>query len=223
MTTSLTAAQTATLVALWAAYAGLHSLLASLSAKRWVALHWPAAMPAYRLAFNLLALLLLAPPLWLTFAWGGAPLWQWQGGWAWVANGLALAALAAFVGSLRYYDMSEFSGGAQWRTRAPSVDAHSSFRISPLHRYVRHPWYALGLVILWTRDMDEARLVSTVCVSLYLWLGSMLEERKLLQFHGEAYARYRQRVAALVPLPGRILSAAEADELAGPDRNRVSS
>ena len=63
------------------------------------------------------------------------------------------------------------------------------------------------------RDMDEARLVSALCISLYLWFGSLLEERKLLACHGEAYARYRQRVPGLIPLPGRALSAEEARTL----------
>ncbi len=221
MTTGLSFAQATTLVALWTAYAALHSLLASLTVKRWIAQRWPGAMPAYRLAFNALAVVLLVPPLWLTFAWGGEPLWQWQGAWAWLANGLAAAALAAFVWSLRFYDLAAFAGTAQWRGGSRSVDGDAALRISPLHRYVRHPWYALALVILWTRDMDAARLVGTVCVSLYLWLGSLLEERKLLLQHGDAYARYRRRVAGLVPLPGRILSRAEADQLANPERTRT--
>ena len=75
------------------------------------------------------------------------------------------------------------------------------------------PWYSLGLLILWTRDMDEARLTSALCITLYLWLGSLLEEAKLLAFHGEAYARYRARVPGLIPWPGRSLDADEARAL----------
>jgi len=86
-------------------------------------------------------------------------------------------------------------------------------RLSPLHRYVRHPWYSRGLVSLWTRNMDEARLGSRLCITLYLWLGSLREERKLLAFHGEAYAAYRRRVAGLLPWPGRILGREEARDL----------
>ena len=179
---TLSANQIVILLLSWLGYAVLHSLLAALGFKRWLLTRWPDLGPAYRLAFNVLAVVLLIPPLWLTMAWSGALLWAWSGAWAWLANALALAAVAGFV-------------------------------LSPLHRYVRHPWYSLGLLILWTRDMDEARLISTLCITLYLWLGSLLEERKLLAFHGEAYARYRARVAGLIPLPGHILSAQEAQAL----------
>jgi len=218
----LSALQIAVLVSGWALYALIHSLLASIAVKRRIAKRWPAALRAYRIVFNVLSLLLLLPLLAALVVWRGPLLWTWSGPWAWLANGFALAALAGFVWSLRYYDTGVFSGLAQWRERRTGIDDGERFNLSPLHRYVRHPWYALALVILWTRDMDEVRLVSAICISLYLWLGSLLEERKLLVLHGDVYARYRRRVNGLIPWPGRALDAAEARQLvatAGPDRH----
>ncbi|NMG73182.1 hypothetical protein GPA25_00240 [Aromatoleum diolicum] len=210
----LSATQITLLLFAWGVYAGIHSLLASVAIKHRVAQRWPGAMRSYRLAFNALAALLLLPPLWLTFAFSGPLLWRWSGAWAWLANALAFAAIAAFGWTSRHYDMQSFTGLTQWRAREAVADEDAQLRISPLHRYVRHPWYFLGLVILWTRDMDAARLISALCITAYLWLGSLLEERKLLQIHGAAYARYRERVSGLVPFPGRTLSKAEAQALA---------
>lgn len=209
----LSVLQLAVIVSGWALYALIHSLLASMAVKRRIAARWPGALRGYRLAFNALSLLLLLPLLAALIAWRGPLLWAWSGPWAWVADGLALVALAGFVWSLRYYDAGVFSGLAQWREGRAGVDDGERFTLSPLHRYVRHPWYALALVILWTRDMDEVRLVSAICISLYLWLGSLLEERKLLAVHGDVYARYRRRVNGLIPWPGRVLDAAEARAL----------
>ena len=171
-------------------------------------------MRAYRLAFNVIAALLLVPPVWLTFALHGPLLWEWSGARAWVANAVALGALAGFAWTTRHYDMSSFSGLAQWRagSRSPAGE-EGRLQLSPLHRIVRHPWYFLGLLILWTRDMDVARLTSSLCVTAYLWVGSLLEERKLLALHGAPYARYRAAVAGLVPLPGRLLTRAQAEAL----------
>lgn len=202
--------QVAAVVLGWTLYALIHSLLASITAKRWVASRWPAALRGYRLVFNVLSLLLLLPLLVALVAWRGPLLWAWSGAWGWVADALALAALAGFLWSLRYYDTGVFSGLAQWRGRRTGIDDGERFTLSPLHRYVRHPWYSLALVIVWTRDMDEVRLLSAICISLYLWLGSLLEERKLLLLHGDVYARYRRRVNGLIPWPGRVLDAAEA-------------
>ena len=83
-------------------------------------------------------------------------------------------------------------------------------RLSPLHRYVRHPWYSAALVWVWTRDMDPARLLSALLISAYLVFGSRLEEAKLIIEFGEAYRRYRARVPGLVPLPWKTISAREA-------------
>ena len=70
-----------------------------------MAARWPRLLPAYRLLFNLQAVVLVLPPLWLTWSYDGAWLWRWEGVWAWLANGLALLAVAGFVWSLRWYDI----------------------------------------------------------------------------------------------------------------------
>jgi len=211
------------LVGLWLGYFILHSLLASLGAKKWVARRWPRGMTLYRLGFNLLAILLLLPPLWLTFALDGPDLWRWQGPWAWLAHLLALGALAGFFWSLRYYDGSEFLGLRQWRRGQRQVEDQESFYISPLHRFVRHPWYSLGLLLIWSRDMNGPMLVSAVTISLYFMVGSLLEERKLLVYHGEVYRRYRAQVPGLIPLPWRYLDREAAQELVAAARTKPHS
>ncbi len=189
----------------WVFYGSVHSFLASLKVKRWVARHFPRWMPAYRLFFNLIAFALLPLPLGLTYAQRGPWLWQWTGPLWWLANGLALLAIWGFVLTLRDYDSAEFLGFRQLQTGRRAVEDQESFRLSPLHRFVRHPWYSLGLVLIWTRDMDVPLFVSALWVSLYLFLGSRLEEQKLLFYHGERYRRYRALVPGLLPRPGRYL------------------
>ena len=203
------------LTVVWLAYFALHSTLASLPAKRWVAAAFPRLMPFYRLAFNALAILLLTPLLWLTYRDPGVLLWRWSGPLGWLANGLALAALGGFWDTTRSYDMQEFLGLRQWRGHVARVEDQEHFHLSPYHRFVRHPWYFFGLVLLWTRDMHALPLVSTAMISLYFLIGSKLEEKKLLAYHGETYRRYMARVPGIFPLPWKILSAREKEELTG--------
>lgn len=192
----------------WLAYGALHSWLASQAVKDWVQGRWPGLAPAYRLAYNALALLLLIPPLAFTLRAQGVVVWDVPG---WVSWPAAVAALAGFVWSLRWYDMGEFLGLAPWRRR--DGQEREGFVLSPLHRHVRHPWYSLGLLLLWTRDLDAAWLTTAVVVTLYLVIGSRLEERKLVARYGEVYRRYQARVPALIPWPGQSLSPAEAEAL----------
>lgn len=201
------------LAMLWLGYFAIHSALASLRVKGWVASRFPEWMPFYRMGFNVLAVLFLLPILGVMARDPGVLWWSWQGAAAWLQGVLTLAAIGGFVISLRWYDGQEFLGVRQWRSHSRSIADQEAFRLSPLHRYVRHPWYFLSLVLIWTRDMSSAMLLSAVLLTLYLWLGSRLEEKKLIEYHGDVYRRYMKRVPGLVPLPGKSLSAAEAATL----------
>lgn len=197
----------------WLGYFALHSALASLAAKRRVAARWPAFMPAYRLAFNLAALVLLLPILALTYSLPGPWLWRWDGAAAWLANGISLLAVIGVVLSSKGYDMAEFLGIRQWRGRVRKVEDQESFHLSAFHRFVRHPWYFCALLLIWSRDMNAATLLSSAMLTLYFVVGSRLEERKLLVYHGDIYRRYMERVPGLVPLPWKYLRRGEAEKL----------
>lgn len=195
---------------LWLAYGALHSALASLRAKRWIELHCGAWLPRYRLAYNVLAVILLLPLLAFTARQPGAPLWIWP---AWVSWGATIIAATGFIWSLRWYDGATFFGLRQLRAAIGPDDNSEAFHISPLHRHVRHPWYALMLLYLWTRDLNPPWLVAVSTITLYLIVGSRLEERKLIARYGDAYQYYCERVPGLFPRPGRVLTEAEAQAL----------
>ena len=162
-----------------------------------------------RLLYNAIALATLAGPLALLSAAAGPALWTMPGLLAWVADAAAIAALAGFLWTLRWYDGRAFLG-----LRTPS--GATGLVISPLHRWVRHPWYSLALVLVWTREMDAAWLVSALVLTLYLVVGSRHEESGLLREHGEAYREYASRVPALLPWRGCALDAEAAARLAQP-------
>jgi protein-S-isoprenylcysteine O-methyltransferase Ste14 len=197
----------------WGLYAILHSLLAATPVKQAVQRRLPRHYRAYRLTYNLLAGILLIPSLWLLATFPGGMLWRWPAPLDWLADSLALLALAGFAWSLRYYDTGEFLGTRQLRDTGNAGQDEAPLTLSPLHRWVRHPWYFLGLVIIWTREMNAALLVSAVILTLYLIAGSRLEDRKLITVYGDAYRHYRGKIPGLFPLPWRRLSKREADDI----------
>ncbi len=207
------------LAASWLIYAAIHSVMASDRVKQAVATRCGACMRGYRLFYNVLAVGLLPVPLWLTYGLPGEPLWHWQGVLAWLANAAALAAILGFLYSLKFYDGLSFLGVRQLAGRAPPGAADEPLCISPLHRWVRHPWYSLALVVLWTRDMNAPLLVTAVMISGYFVLGSRLEERKLVATYGQAYRRYMQAVPGLLPRPWRHLDAIEAARIKAASRS----
>ena len=196
----------------WITYGAIHSLLAANAMRQRLTKRWPNLAPAYRLLYNGLSILLLAPPLALLYGYPGTAVIAWPESIRWLLDGLALLALAGFFWSLKFYDSEEFLGIQQWRSKT-TKPVTPEFVISPLHRYVRHPWYSFGLVLIWTRDMDSMMFTTALILTAYFAIGSRLEERKLEQLHGDPYRRYRQKVPGLIPRPWRYLGKEEARQL----------
>jgi protein-S-isoprenylcysteine O-methyltransferase Ste14 len=50
-------------------------------------------------------------------------------------------------------------------------------------------------------------------MTLYFFIGSQFEERKLIRYHGEQYRRYRELVPGLIPLPWKYLRKEQMQKL----------
>ena len=198
------------ILSLWLGYFALHSLLASLRLKSWVARHFSRLMPGYRLMFNGVSVLLLLPILWLSARWQGEPLWHFSTSLWWLMTILSVLTVIAFFISLRYYDMDEFIGLKQWREGIDAVEDQEHFVIGDFHRFVRHPWYTMGIILVWSRELDPIMLTNAIMITLYFVIGSRFEERKLHRYHGEVYQRYAELVPALIPRPWRFLTRQQA-------------
>ncbi|HET6720810.1 MAG TPA: hypothetical protein VFH22_14245, partial [Rhodocyclaceae bacterium] len=159
----------------WLLYALVHSLTASRRCKAFCRRRWPKFFAIYRLLYNGLAVLLLIPLALLSTQSPGPQLWAWTGAAAWLLNGISVLVVVAFLRGGSGYDLMAFLG---WRPQ-PAVGA-PRLVISQWHRFVRHPWYSLALVLIWTRDMNAASFVSASAITLYFVIGSRLEENKLV-------------------------------------------
>ncbi len=197
----------------WLAYFFVHTLLASLTIKKWFSKQFPEYFHWYRLGYNLIAIVLLIVPLVLTFIWRSELIIDWQGPFQWVSWGLTLIALLGFAATASIYDGGHFLGIAQVKQKEKALLDQEQFTISWFHHYVRHPWYFLGLLFIWSRDMDIYQLTSTGLVSLYLVIGSYLEEKKLICIYGQRYREYCRKVPGLIPVPWKFLTKQQAQSL----------
>jgi protein-S-isoprenylcysteine O-methyltransferase Ste14 len=60
--------------------------------------------------------------------------------------------------------------------------------------------YTLTLVLLWSYpDLTLDRLLLNLLWTSWIWVGSVLEERDLVEDFGDAYRGYRRRVPMLLP------------------------
>jgi len=191
----------------------LHSLLASVLVKQKLEQRSPFIVKYYRLLYNLLAVVLFLPFIIIMRFYSGPVLWSWAAPYSLLADGVAVCAILAFIWTLRGYDMLEFMGIRQLFSKDVSVYDQGAMHISTLHRFVRHPWYTLILIMLWTRNIHVAHLVIYSLASLYFVIGSRLEEKKLIVYYGDAYKQYMKQVPGLIPLPGHYINKQEAQRL----------
>lgn len=74
------------------------------------------------------------------------------------------------------------------------------FRTPGPYRLVRHPLYVGWLMTFWAAPtMTTSHLLFAAGTTAYILLAIRWEERDLLDYHGEPYARYREQVPMLVP------------------------
>jgi protein-S-isoprenylcysteine O-methyltransferase Ste14 len=69
-----------------------------------------------------------------------------------------------------------------------------------MYNWVRHPMYVCSLLFVWLMPaMSWNILAFNIGVTVYITIGVILEEHKLLLEFGEAYAEYQKRVPMLIP------------------------
>jgi protein-S-isoprenylcysteine O-methyltransferase Ste14 len=74
-----------------------------------------------------------------------------------------------------------------------------SFVVPALYRIVRHPIHLGWLMILWASPvMTVTHLVGALGLTLYIVIGTLLEERDLAR-EFECYRQYRRKVPMLIP------------------------
>jgi protein-S-isoprenylcysteine O-methyltransferase Ste14 len=72
--------------------------------------------------------------------------------------------------------------------------------VSGLYQYVRHPLYTFSLLILWlSPNMSLNSFIVYAALTIYVLIGIIFEERKLIREFGQEYETYRNATPMLIP------------------------
>lgn len=153
-------------------------------------------MKLYRLLYNIFAVVSIAPVLYLAAMLPNRELYQIPSPWSYLMlAGQGLSAFLLLVAVLQT-DVLSFVGLRQLFEEEKS----GKLVVSGLYRVVRHPLYTFSLLVLWlSPKVSLNSFIMYVSFTVYILIGIIFEERKLLREFGEEYARYRTVTPMLLP------------------------
>jgi protein-S-isoprenylcysteine O-methyltransferase Ste14 len=185
--------------ALLGLFAVQHSLMARPFFKRWLARLLPEAAErsTYVLASSVALILLFS-------------FWQPMGGIIWNVThplgsgllhaGFAFGWLLVLVTTFLINHFDLFGLRQVWKFFRGVPYRPLKFVTPGPYKLVRHPLYVGWFCAFWfTPTMTAAHLVFALATSTYILVAIRLEERDLVDIHGEEYLNYRSKTPMLIP------------------------
>jgi protein-S-isoprenylcysteine O-methyltransferase Ste14 len=192
---------------LFVIWAIAHSISASRRFKAWARRKMGVRFydGTYRLLYNLLATITLAPVLAAgVMVVPQRVLWSIPQPLNLVFAVVQIAALIGLLVSLLQTDPMRFAGlgqFARYLRGQEDINPNPVLITSGAYRFVRHPLYTFSLLLLWFAPvMTLSLLLFNIAATIYFWVGSGYEERRLAAAFGDEYEAYRRDTPRLLPV-----------------------
>jgi len=193
------------LIIWWVVFFALHSILASSYLKHKINRFKSVFKSYYRIIFNLLSTILLLPVAYEYFRLPRELVFTTSLTYQVIGTLLSLLGVYIVIDGFKNYRTDEFIGTYQIKNRH---DFHPrKLSRNGWNGIVRHPLYFGGilLVIGVFLIFPTVKLgLTAILVIIYLYVGSIWEEKKLKSEFGSAYDTYQREVSMLFPLKWMI-------------------
>ncbi len=199
------AVDTFIIILLFTLFAFSHTLLASNKTKKAIAEKLGEKIAFYRVFYNLSSLLLLI----VFYAVAPKPnviVYDLQFPFDIITFALQVLSLVGLVWATRLINLKEFIGLSQIKRylsgeyKVEDLDEKLTLKIEGAFKIVRHPIYLFSILFLGLRPtMSLFYLVMFLCIVVYFYVGSIFEERKLVEAFGDKYREYQKNIPRLVP------------------------
>lgn len=187
---------------MWTGYCALHSYLISITFTKFMSRLLKTYYVFYRLFYVLISLILLVPLInytkhlsnnviitygpFLTFT-----------RYILISGSVLITVWAFFLN----YDPLSFFGIRQLLNRRginkPTLS--KVLKKNGLLGIVRHPMYLALIIFLWSNTFTLTDIMVNVLLTIYVIIGTRLEEKKLVLEFGNSYTRYQQEVPMIIP------------------------
>jgi len=193
------------IILMFSVFAAMHTILALKSVKEYIAFRVGKLMAFYRMVYILFSLFLFA----VFFMVAPKPdinIYDFHYPYDIVIFIIQLLALMGLLSAAAEIDIREFMGLNQIRRwlnseyKAKDLDEKPVLYTGGFHGCSRHPVYFFTILFLGLRPaMDLFYLTAFLCISAYFYIGSIFEERRMIQNFGEQYRQYQSKVPRIIP------------------------
>ena len=186
---------------LWIIWCVIHSAMISLTVTNYLKHKLGDRFRYYRIVFNVVSAVLLMPIIIYGYNLPGHSLFRWEISIITFQVPLLLAGFLLLLAGARHYDMLQFLGLRQIKTASSHGALSESGKLdtSGILGKTRHPWYLAAIMLIWSRGFDFSIVLTNLILTIYLSVGTILEERKLLIEYGQDYREYQRNVSMLFP------------------------
>jgi protein-S-isoprenylcysteine O-methyltransferase Ste14 len=187
---------------LWIGYCALHSYLISAGFTDLMNRLLRSYYAFYRLLYILISLALLIPLIRYTGQADTTIIINYEyplsiARHALIAGSLSMFFYAFFFNydSLSFFGIRQIMNYKKGEKRGSSTD----IRKNGLLGIIRHPMYFTLIIYLWCQTFRVMDIVINAVLTMYIIIGTRLEEKKLVSEYGDAYIKYQQEVPMLIP------------------------
>ena len=154
----------------------------------------------YRLLYNLIAGITILPVLGLVVILPDQTLYRIPYPWALVTLAVQGLSLWGMVKTMGRSGAGRFLGIEQFLSRNPS-EHKEELVTDGWYEFVRHPIYLFSLFFIWLMPVMSMNILGlNIGLTIYLFIGTLFEERKLEAAFGEPYVRYKQKTPMIIPI-----------------------
>jgi methanethiol S-methyltransferase len=194
---------------IWAGYCFLHSYLISGRFTKFTERLLKNYYAWYRLFYVLLSLVLLVPLIRYTNAMDNRIIIEWVSPWSVIRIILMYGSLLMFFWAFFFnYDSLSFFGIRQIMNfgKTKNTNPSAGIKKNGLLGVIRHPMYLCLIIYLWCQTFRMVDIIVNVILTVYVIIGTILEEKKLILEFGDYYKKYQQEVPMLIPFIKRLKS-----------------
>jgi len=193
---------------IWAGYCVLHSFLISIRFTNFLTRLLKNNYAFYRLFYVLFSFVTLVLVINHTSTVDNEIIITYVPPWSIIRYTLMYGALLMFFWAFFFnYDSLSFFGIRQIMQfgKEKNINPSEGLKKNGLLGITRHPMYLALIIYLLSQNFKISDIVVNIILIVYVFIGTKLEEKKLVLEFGDTYIKYQQEVPMLIPFTKRVV------------------